>query len=454
MFRNLFQTRIRGAFSGPSVVRTLTPLLSLLVLVIALMQSGLSPALADDSFRCVTLAWDAVTENVDSSPCTDLAKYRIHYGFSSGDYTSSVDVTSATSRQICNLQVGKTYYFAVTAIDTSQNESGYSNEVNSFINPSELAQSRPPLLDFDGDGYSSIVAVKNTLSGSGRQINFRIMALDGSTSRNEVFGSRGDLPAPGDYDGDGIADIGVVHRSAGVYRWISKNSSDSQIRNVAFGRVGDLVLAGCQFDGHASIDRATIKSGNKLAVKKSSDGKVRTVRVAKFPAVVSELSCGDLDGDGIDELLVIGRGGPAVRSSSYTRTAADQRWTILGFNALTGRQVYSRRIPRTGKLLALDYDDNGVCDPAYSRKLSASTTRLGIFIGAQQTATVLDFDILGGIAPIKLNQDALGNYDGFVYAGKLSLSIGTYNLKTLTGQSSSLSLAAGERLLGPVSWRR
>ena len=51
----------------------------------------------------VTLAWDANTE-------PDLAGYKVHYGTSSGSYTSSVDVHKVTTAIVTGLTAGQTYY--------------------------------------------------------------------------------------------------------------------------------------------------------------------------------------------------------------------------------------------------------------------------------------------------------------------------------------------------------
>ncbi len=72
----------------------------------------------------VRLAWDMNTES-------DLAGYRIHYGTSSGRYTSSTDVGLVNVISVSNLQANTTYYFVVTALDRAGNESTYSNEVTS-----------------------------------------------------------------------------------------------------------------------------------------------------------------------------------------------------------------------------------------------------------------------------------------------------------------------------------
>ena len=77
----------------------------------------------------VTLNWQAPAQNVDGTPLTDLAGYRIYYGQQSRNYSESVPIngTSRTDYSL-NLSSGD-YYFAMTAIDADGNESGYSNEV-------------------------------------------------------------------------------------------------------------------------------------------------------------------------------------------------------------------------------------------------------------------------------------------------------------------------------------
>ncbi|UCG07373.1 MAG: fibronectin type III domain-containing protein [Desulfobacterales bacterium] len=70
----------------------------------------------------VTLAWDANTE-------PDLDGYKVYYGTSSRNYTNSVDAGNITEYTITGLTEGTTYYFAATAYDALDNESGYSAEV-------------------------------------------------------------------------------------------------------------------------------------------------------------------------------------------------------------------------------------------------------------------------------------------------------------------------------------
>lgn len=75
------------------------------------------------------LSWDPPTTNTDGSPLTDLDGYIVYYGTESGNYSKSTDVGNVTNYTIPLPDDGKIYYFVITAYDTSENESDYSDEV-------------------------------------------------------------------------------------------------------------------------------------------------------------------------------------------------------------------------------------------------------------------------------------------------------------------------------------
>lgn len=77
----------------------------------------------------VTLTWDAPTTNIDGSPLTDLAGYKIYYGTSTGVYSNVLDVKNVTTYNITGLSPG-TYYFTLTAYNTSKQESDYTKEIS------------------------------------------------------------------------------------------------------------------------------------------------------------------------------------------------------------------------------------------------------------------------------------------------------------------------------------
>ena len=82
-----------------------------------------------------TVSWTPPTTRTDGSSLTgDLAGYTIWYGPAQNNYTQSVKVTNPglTTYQIDNL-AGGTYYFVVTAVDSSGVESQYSTAVSKTI---------------------------------------------------------------------------------------------------------------------------------------------------------------------------------------------------------------------------------------------------------------------------------------------------------------------------------
>ncbi len=78
----------------------------------------------------VTVSWNPNTE-------ADLAGYRVYYGTQSRNYQTTLDVGLDTFKVVNNLQNGVRYYFAVTAYDTANNESGFSEEVSIVLNGSQ-----------------------------------------------------------------------------------------------------------------------------------------------------------------------------------------------------------------------------------------------------------------------------------------------------------------------------
>lgn len=88
---------------------------------------------SNNCYSYATLAWMAPVTNMDGTYLTDLAGYRIHYGETSSNYREQIDVGNKTCYVIGNL-TSREWCFAVTAYDTSGNESNISNEVCNFIN--------------------------------------------------------------------------------------------------------------------------------------------------------------------------------------------------------------------------------------------------------------------------------------------------------------------------------
>ena len=147
----------------------------------------------------INLAWNANTES-------DLAGYRIYYGTSSGNYTSSQETGRVTSYTLSNLTEGRTYYIAMSAFDASRNESRRTAEIRGVANSQEPSEptgqtiyedaedglttgwavydSLPAGAEidnvYDGDRRSDVIE----LTGSGTNNAYRLYKADGSVWQN------------------------------------------------------------------------------------------------------------------------------------------------------------------------------------------------------------------------------------------------------------------------------
>lgn len=71
----------------------------------------------------LTLAWYP-------SPSPQVVSCKLYHGTASGEYSEVVEVGNVTSVTVSNLLPGVTYYFAITAVDATGQESDFSNEAS------------------------------------------------------------------------------------------------------------------------------------------------------------------------------------------------------------------------------------------------------------------------------------------------------------------------------------
>ena len=125
-------------------------------------------------------SWTAPTMNVDGTPLTDLASYRVYYGVSNPPCPGSsyLQVASSTSTPAANqtvsasltgLSTGSLYYVAVTAVDTGGSESSCS-PLASATARGDFSVSPTATMDFGTASIGSFVdrtfTVQNTTGGT------------------------------------------------------------------------------------------------------------------------------------------------------------------------------------------------------------------------------------------------------------------------------------------------
>ena len=99
-----------------------------------------------------------VTATWNANPEPDIAGYKLSYGTSSGNYTTTVDVGNVTSYSL-PLVTGQTYYFVVQAYNTAGLVSAYSSEMPF------TASSGPTITGLSPN--SGLVGTNTTITGTG-----------------------------------------------------------------------------------------------------------------------------------------------------------------------------------------------------------------------------------------------------------------------------------------------
>ena len=136
----------------------------------------------------VTLRWQANQE-------PDISNYNVYYGTQSRDYGLPIPAGNTTSYTIDNLTEGTTYYFALTAVDTSGNESGYSSEVIANATSSDPAtEDYQLLLSTRSDRSNAVKLDGQTISGDvyiflnpEAYVSQVVFSIDGQTHNTENY---------------------------------------------------------------------------------------------------------------------------------------------------------------------------------------------------------------------------------------------------------------------------
>jgi hypothetical protein len=109
--------------------------------------------------------------------------------------------------------------------------------------------------DFDGDGATDRAVFRPS------EGNWYILFSSGGWTGLH-FGQNGDQPVTGDYDNDGKSDVAVIRRENGLMTWFVLQSSNNQFIGLQFGLTADKAVP-ADYDGDGRTD---------IAVWRPSDG--------------------------------------------------------------------------------------------------------------------------------------------------------------------------------------
>ena len=252
--------------------------------------------------------------------------------------------------------------------------------------------------DFDGDGKADITVYRSSTGGW-----FTRRSTDlGLTNIGWGAPSLLDRPVPGDYDGDGHNDVAVYRQTTGT--WFIRRSSDGMLLQVSWGApsLGDVPVP-ADYDGDGVVDYAVFRtSTGEWFIHRSSNNSLLHVNWGA-PALGDVPVPADYDGDGkADYAVYRGSTGDWLAHRSSDDTLLQASW---GAPALGDVPVPA------------DYDGDGKADFGVYRSSTG-----GWFIHRSSNNTLLQ---VNWGAPSLADMPVAADYDGDGLA-----DIGVYRFRT------------------------
>ena len=217
--------------------------------------------------------------------------------------------------------------------------------------------------DYNGDGTddfavfhqnSGLWSVATTVKGASPAAKAKVIL-------ERKFGKKDDIPAPGDYDGDGLADLCYYREKKG--RWVIEN----QYTLSKFGKDRDIPVPG-DYDGDGVTDPALYrpKKGKWYIYDKfghlSMDGQPRTLRV-KFGGKEWIPTPADFNGDGLTDLAAHNVLSGSWMIAFFEKTETQWKWVE------TKKKKYKLNYGDIGDIpVQADYDGNGKADHAIFKR--------------------------------------------------------------------------------------
>lgn len=258
--------------------------------------------------------------------------------------------------------------------------------------------------DFDGDGKTDFTVWRSDQSDPDRSYFYTLRSSDSTLSAVQ-FGRVSDDPTiVDDYDGDGNADYAVFRAvpiandpcgTQSVWYYKPSGSPSEPSRYICWGTSGDRPLPG-DFDGDAKADFVVVRNsgGSAIHFQNLSGG---SVKVFNYGLSSDKFVSADFDGDGRTDLCAVRNNGSG-QYDWYVTYSGNAKFFAVGWGS-----------PATDLIVPGDYDGDGRSDfvvwrsgpgpdNGYFYEYKSFSSPLGEKFGSSAAAlTAPDYPVANGI---------------------------------------------------------
>lgn len=223
------------------------------------------------------------------------------------------------------------------------------------------------VVDFDGNGKTDLVVVRNTGGGASGQVTWYVSLNGPGTASGTAWGIASDFFVPEDFDGDNKTDYAIWRPvstgapSGNAFFYILQSATNT-VRIDDFGQSGDDPTVVGDYDGDGKADPAVYRSGATAgapstwyyrgSLTPSSVSAVQWGQNGDFPAP------GDYDGDGKNDFVTQRNNGGGTAAFWRHMTTAGNDVVVFG--------------TPTDVIVPGDYDGDGKTDIATIRGSAGS----------------------------------------------------------------------------------
>lgn len=305
-------------------------------------------------------------------------------------------IGAATRFVNSNTPLSAAAWYAGSLVDTNDS-TNYSPTVRTLNFPAVGAltpgapnlgtQARDAAVDLNGDGLTDYV-VTRPAGGVGSQLTWHTQFNGGSPYSTRDWGVSGDQVLAGDYDADGVDDIGVYRSSDATFYIVY--TATMTMRVEPFGQAGDDARVVGDYNGDGRDDLALYRSGSPSTwfYKTAADASYNSVPWGQSGDVPSP---GDYDGDGKNDFVVQrGEGGVGRFYLRFANDTFDTRTLGLA----------------TDQIVPGDYDGDGKTD------LCVVRDNAGGFLDWEFRSSLTGANVIDEWGVAATDFIAQGDYDG------------------------------------------